>query len=266
MARFEAYCLSNVEGMIDRHISTTAELKTKLKDLINTSLQETVCGKVHMSYVGFDEKFTVPYGVVIEKWPIQRFIPPSELTRPEVDVLLGAWSSGTTSFRRMEQEEWDKWLADRGAAAGRRHSKIKHVFFSQLVNINTTDASSLDTSPDNATATSSMDDTSPDNPATINSSGSMSPDNDADTALSPGLTAPSDDTIATSSSTTSHNTIAASTSNSQAQSLVDRTNLTHTTQSIFINSVPGAMATSSKKRKQRSDAGKKRGSRKKALP
>ncbi|KAG6894728.1 hypothetical protein C0992_004921 [Termitomyces sp. T32_za158] len=49
------------------------------------------------------------YGVVIERWPIERFIAPSELTWPEVDILLGAWTSGTTYFRKMDQEEWDEW-------------------------------------------------------------------------------------------------------------------------------------------------------------
>ncbi|KAG6819118.1 hypothetical protein H0H93_015315 [Arthromyces matolae] len=107
----EAYTLSGVEGMINKHTSTTAELKTQLKDMINTSLQETVGGKVRMMYTNFEDKFTVPYGVVVEKWPLSRFCPPSELSRAEVDVLLAAWTSGTTSFRKMGQEEWEKWRA-----------------------------------------------------------------------------------------------------------------------------------------------------------
>ncbi|KAG6876881.1 hypothetical protein C0993_012380 [Termitomyces sp. T159_Od127] len=52
-----------------------------------------------------------------EKWPIGRFMSPSELTCPEVDVLLGAWLSGTTFFRQMENDEWAKWREDYLASA-----------------------------------------------------------------------------------------------------------------------------------------------------
>ncbi|KAG6877060.1 hypothetical protein C0993_010604 [Termitomyces sp. T159_Od127] len=90
-AAFEAYCVAGVEGLVNKHMSNTAELKAKLKNLINSSL-ETLLGKVRMVYVGFEEKFTVSYGVVIEKWPIERFISPS-----------------TTFFWKMEQDEWEQW-------------------------------------------------------------------------------------------------------------------------------------------------------------
>ncbi|KAG6894537.1 hypothetical protein C0993_011277 [Termitomyces sp. T159_Od127] len=90
-AAFEAYCVAGVEGLVNKHTSNTTELKAKLKNLIN-SLLETLLGKVHMVYVGFEEKFTVSYGVVIEKWPIKRFISPS-----------------TTFFWKMEQDEWEQW-------------------------------------------------------------------------------------------------------------------------------------------------------------
>ncbi|KAG6876091.1 hypothetical protein C0992_000991 [Termitomyces sp. T32_za158] len=101
---FEAYCLAGVEGMINKQTSTTAKLKTKLKNLINLSL-EALLGKVRMVYVGFKEKFTIPYGIV----PLKRFIPLSELTRPEVDILLNAWTSSTTYFHKMNIDEWEKW-------------------------------------------------------------------------------------------------------------------------------------------------------------
>ncbi|KAG6892497.1 hypothetical protein C0992_000296, partial [Termitomyces sp. T32_za158] len=74
---------------------------------------EFLVGKVRMVYTGFEDRFTLPYGIVIENWPIDRFHSPSELTRPEVDILLGAWSTKTTYFRKMETEEWEKWRQDR---------------------------------------------------------------------------------------------------------------------------------------------------------
>ncbi|KAG6875784.1 hypothetical protein C0992_002343, partial [Termitomyces sp. T32_za158] len=105
---FEAYCLAGVEGMINKQTLTTAKLKTKLKNLINLSLK-ALLGKVRMVYVGFKEKFTIPYGVVLEKWPLKRFIPSSELTCPEVDILLNAWTSSTTYFHKLDIDEWEKW-------------------------------------------------------------------------------------------------------------------------------------------------------------
>ncbi|KAG6809024.1 hypothetical protein H0H92_001929 [Tricholoma furcatifolium] len=107
-SRFEAYVLSGVEGMVNKHMLSTIELRSKLKDLINGEL-EAIVGKVRMVYSGFAEKLTMQYGVVIENWPIERFRSPSELTRAEVNILLGAWASKTTYFRKMEKEEWDKW-------------------------------------------------------------------------------------------------------------------------------------------------------------
>ncbi|KAG6871969.1 hypothetical protein C0995_014427 [Termitomyces sp. Mi166 len=80
----EAYCLSGVE-------------------------EEIIGGKVRMTYLGFEDRFTVPYGVLIEKWPLSRFCSPSELTRAEVNVLLGAWISSTTYFCKMSTDEWEKW-------------------------------------------------------------------------------------------------------------------------------------------------------------
>ncbi|KAG6894176.1 hypothetical protein C0992_007184 [Termitomyces sp. T32_za158] len=36
---------------------------------------------------------------------------------PQVDILLGAWLSGTTFFRKMENDEWAKWREDYLASA-----------------------------------------------------------------------------------------------------------------------------------------------------
>ncbi|KAG6880475.1 hypothetical protein C0993_006551, partial [Termitomyces sp. T159_Od127] len=83
---------------------------------ITTSLLETIVGKARMVYTGFEEKFTVSYGVVIENWPIERFHLPSDLTRPEVDILLSTWTSKTTFFWKMEEDEWAKWRNNRAAA------------------------------------------------------------------------------------------------------------------------------------------------------
>ncbi|KAG6895481.1 hypothetical protein C0992_001057 [Termitomyces sp. T32_za158] len=212
--RMEAFCLAGVEGMVNKQISGTAELKTKLKDLINTSLQEVIGGKVRMTYIGFEERFTTHYGVLIEKWPLSRFCSPSELTRAEVDILLGAWNSGTTYFCKMPAEEWKKWQEDR------------------LTALAETSASS---------------------------------DPSADRALSPSN--PLNDTP-TMSSTPTESPMEGIES-SAPQSLGDATNIIGNAQTItpsgtiFINSTgPGTISPTIRKRKQRCDAGKKRGPRK----
>ncbi|KAG6894293.1 hypothetical protein C0992_006687 [Termitomyces sp. T32_za158] len=206
-ARFEAYCLAGVEGMLNNHASTTAELKTKLKDVINSSI-ETLLGKVRMVYAGFEERFTIPYGVVIDKWPIERFCLPSELTRPELDILWSAWSSGTTSFRKMNREEWDKWRED---------------YAKKTV--------SADSVPVSGAST--------DAPAADNVS---TPADDNSMAMQDQIPSPQD-------------TQQCNTSDPQASGTLPAPLST----SIFINtSGPGTPLTGVRKRKQRSDAGKKR--------
>ncbi|KAG6896865.1 hypothetical protein C0993_007959 [Termitomyces sp. T159_Od127] len=108
---FEAYCLSGIEGMVNKFTSTTIELRSKLKDIINGELK-SIIDKVRMVYVRFDEKITMPYGVVIKHWPIDQFHSPSVLTCAEVNVFLGAWTSKTSYFHKLEQEEWEKWKND----------------------------------------------------------------------------------------------------------------------------------------------------------
>ncbi|KAG6896571.1 hypothetical protein C0992_007384 [Termitomyces sp. T32_za158] len=185
-----------------KHTSTMAELKTKLKNIINSSL-EALLGKVRMIYIGFDEKFTASYGVVIENWPIERFIAPSELTCPELDILLGAWTSGTTFFRKMETDEWEKW-----------RKNYMPVSSSSSINSST---------------------------------------------LSECAAASSNDTMAVDIPTTTSNSQQAP---NPMNDITDATNNVSSLQFIH-SSGSGTLSNGVRKHKQRSDAGKKRGSHKK---
>ncbi|KAG6882124.1 hypothetical protein C0992_012667 [Termitomyces sp. T32_za158] len=166
------------------------------------------------------------YGVVIERWPIERFIAPSELTRPEVDILLGAWTSGTTYFRKMDQEEWDEW-------------RKNHM------------------SPQASSSSLTLGASSSSPPAESLSSSSNAPQSSEDTNTSqePISSLPAEPQPANSL---------------QGQTpIVDITNNVINTPMPgaiqFINSsVPGTAAAGVRQRKRRSDAGKKRGPRKKA--
>lgn len=71
-----------------------------------------------MFYQNFDDSITNKYGVVIDRWPLEKFCSPSDLkSRNEVNVLFNSWSSGTTFFRRLTSREWEEWKEKRFASA-----------------------------------------------------------------------------------------------------------------------------------------------------
>lgn len=77
-------------------------------------------GKVvaRMYYSNFAAHITLPHGVVIDSWPLDKFCCPSDIpTMNEVTVLYNAWSSGATKFRVLSDMEYDAWLTARNATA-----------------------------------------------------------------------------------------------------------------------------------------------------
>lgn len=67
-----------------------------------------------MYYVNFEHHITHPYGVVLEHWPLDKFVCPSYIkSMNEVDVLYNAWKSGAARFRRLSETEHDEWIANR---------------------------------------------------------------------------------------------------------------------------------------------------------
>ena len=63
-----------------------------------------------MFYQNFDRNITAKYGVIIENWPLETFSSPSDInSRNEIRVLLQAWESGTTRFRKLSDEEFAQW-------------------------------------------------------------------------------------------------------------------------------------------------------------
>lgn len=64
-----------------------------------------------MNYVNFEDAFTRKHGIVVEGWPLREFRNPSEIkTIHEVKTLYNAWKSGAARFRKLTQEDWDKWM------------------------------------------------------------------------------------------------------------------------------------------------------------
>lgn len=64
-----------------------------------------------MIYKNFDENITRKHGIVIEGWPLRTFNNPSAIgSQVELKVLLNAWQSGATRFRKMSTEEHMEWV------------------------------------------------------------------------------------------------------------------------------------------------------------
>lgn len=66
-----------------------------------------------MVYTNFDSHITLKHGIVCEGWPLERFCAPSAFhSRTELQVLHGAWSSGTAKFRRLSHSEMEAFSAE----------------------------------------------------------------------------------------------------------------------------------------------------------
>lgn len=64
-----------------------------------------------MIYVNFSEHITRKHGVLVEGWPLSEFKNPSAIgSQVELKVLLNAWNTGATRFRRMSTEEHIAWV------------------------------------------------------------------------------------------------------------------------------------------------------------
>ena len=63
-----------------------------------------------MYYENFSKHITSKWQVVLEGWPLNKFISPSSLvTKNEVEILYNAWKTGAAKFRRLSDVEWQLW-------------------------------------------------------------------------------------------------------------------------------------------------------------
>ncbi|KAL0568416.1 hypothetical protein V5O48_013570 [Marasmius crinis-equi] len=108
-ARCEAFC---VAGFDVTKIATTAQqrasfLKTEIVSLIQKLLAAAIgVESAEMNYKQFKKAITVPHGVVIEGWPLDRFVCPSDLGSHcgNLQTLLDALTKGTCYFRKMRSD------------------------------------------------------------------------------------------------------------------------------------------------------------------
>lgn len=68
-----------------------------------------------MIYKNFSDHITRKHGIVVEGWPLRVFDNPSAIgSQVELNVLLKAWETGATRFRKMPEDEHMAWLESRG--------------------------------------------------------------------------------------------------------------------------------------------------------
>lgn len=69
---------------------------------------------LRMIYKNFNDHITRKHGVIIEGWPLPVFDNPSAIgSQVELNVLLRAWQSGATRFRKMSEDEYMAWMENR---------------------------------------------------------------------------------------------------------------------------------------------------------
>ncbi|KAI0352967.1 hypothetical protein OH77DRAFT_1385253, partial [Trametes cingulata] len=108
---FEAYCLSGVSGIIERSADVLLELQQKAASLIYEKLSHaTNRAAKKMFYVGFAEKITARYGMIIDHWPLPQFVAPATIrSRIALLTLINSWETGSTTFRRLSRDEYFAW-------------------------------------------------------------------------------------------------------------------------------------------------------------
>ncbi|KAF7976790.1 hypothetical protein HWV62_5636 [Athelia sp. TMB] len=117
-ARYEAYCVSGAQGVVQNYNQALIRLKSELVTLIAEKLSKCVGQQIRMFYKGFEDHITSKYGVVCRGWPLPKFQSPADMsTKNEVELVMHAFKTGTTSFQRLTEAEWRAWDEARFQAA-----------------------------------------------------------------------------------------------------------------------------------------------------
>ncbi|KAF8161431.1 hypothetical protein B0H34DRAFT_796223 [Crassisporium funariophilum] len=261
--KFEGYCVSGAEGLVCSHTQEVLQLKTLTAALIKEKLCEfgfywhtflanfgpESASKTHvasMNYANFDNAITAHHGIVLKGWPLRgKFIAPGKLnTRNELKVLYNTFSDGQAKFRLMSNTEWEEWLEKRTARTANNN-------------------------PSPSPSPRSTPEPSPSQPQPSHMSSSINNNTSSPAAQpsemmqgAPPATPPSTSNI---TSETRGDKCPSSKNSSQASKKRKQVPLQDTFINTGVTDVGGqAIITQPKKRKERSDKGKPRGSRKKA--
>jgi hypothetical protein len=78
-----------------------------------------------MFYSNFETHITDKFGIVVVNWPLPQFASPCALgSCLELQTLRNAWQSGSTYFRRLSREELVQWQKQRLNAPTANQSQI----------------------------------------------------------------------------------------------------------------------------------------------
>lgn len=145
---WQYFLLTYCTGVVQNHTQVLLGKKKALKDLIKQRLREyslfcsfyhvflqhfveECAGKVlvpRMYYHNFDKNITLRYRIVVENWPLKKFVSPSDVgTSHELNTLLNAWQSKATTFRKLEGEEWKRWEDEYHSKESRALARVEEV-------------------------------------------------------------------------------------------------------------------------------------------
>ncbi|KAJ3754645.1 hypothetical protein EV360DRAFT_86638 [Lentinula raphanica] len=117
--KMDAYMVLGIEGVARNQAQALLELKAKTSALILERLKEAA-GKYSikkMYYVNFEQHITRHYKISVKNWPLKEFKSPGSInTHADLTVLLNAWTSGTTYFHKMTNQEYEDWAASGGGS------------------------------------------------------------------------------------------------------------------------------------------------------
>ncbi|KAF7791528.1 hypothetical protein EIP86_002544 [Pleurotus ostreatoroseus] len=113
--QLEQYCLSGVGAVADNYVADLNKLKGQVTSVINSKLADVArpdnVGR--MFYKNFEEHITKRFGLILEGWPLKKFQAPGYInSRPELNVLMNAFSSDAARFRRLTDAEFERWEKD----------------------------------------------------------------------------------------------------------------------------------------------------------
>ncbi|OCH83692.1 hypothetical protein OBBRIDRAFT_717852, partial [Obba rivulosa] len=110
--RLEAYCCSGVTGKaLNSSQQVLQQLQKRAGEVILQKLREAANFTVpKMFYSNFDDHITAKYAVIIEGWPLAKFVPPGQIrSHIELEQLVRAWETNIARFHKLNREEFAAW-------------------------------------------------------------------------------------------------------------------------------------------------------------
>ncbi|KDQ58309.1 hypothetical protein JAAARDRAFT_192899 [Jaapia argillacea MUCL 33604] len=112
--KFDAAMVSGMQGLAQTHNQKILALQSEASILILEKLR-TIAGQQipRMIYINFDTSITLPLKIIVENWPLSKFVCPSDIgSLNELNLLIHSWKTGATRFRKLTDDEHQAWTDD----------------------------------------------------------------------------------------------------------------------------------------------------------